>query len=252
MLFKKPTVHSSDKEDSMRILSKDTPFSINEAFRTLYTNVLYLPIEDNCKKIVITSAVPGEGKTYVAINLAISLAQNGDNKKILVLDMDLRNSRMPFLVKDICEEDANCSVGASEYLAGITEDINIVKSKVNNLYFFFSGAESPNPIGLLNSKRLSKLIKEFENSYDYIIIDTPPVNLVSDALLLQNCVNGYIIASRADYSNINNITETIKSLKEINAEIYGFVLSDINPKKSGKGKKYSKYSKYSQYKYYEK
>ena len=89
--------------DSMRILDDSTPFTIKEAFRTLYTNILYLPIEDKTKKIAITSAFPGEGKTYTSTNLAITIAQNSDNRRVLLIDMDMRKSSISKILDNLQE-----------------------------------------------------------------------------------------------------------------------------------------------------
>ena len=93
---------------------------------------------------------------------------------------------------------------------------------------------------------MSELIKICEQQFDYIIIDTPPVNVVTDALLLNEVVNGYVISTLADYSNINHVSECVESLERIGAEIYGVVLSSLKIKAGSSG--YSKYGKYSKYK----
>ena len=110
--------HSSVETDSQRILSDATPFAIREAYRSFYTNVLYLPIEDKCKKIVITSAFPGEGKTSVSINLAYTIAINSPESKILIIDADMRSPR----VIELLSLNDKKRRGLSEYLAGIDEN----------------------------------------------------------------------------------------------------------------------------------
>ena len=91
MLFKKKKVHDSYEVDMLKIIDETTPFAIKEAFGSFCTNVLYLPIANKCKKIAITSSMPGEGKTYISINLAITLAQNLVGKNVLLVDMDVRS-----------------------------------------------------------------------------------------------------------------------------------------------------------------
>ena len=119
MLRKRKVAHSSIREDLERVVDKDTPFAISESFRMLQTNILYLPISDKCKKIAITSPVSGEGKTYISINLSITLANNS-NKKILLIDMDMRVPRVKKLIQSRVLETENFS-GLSEYLAGIDD-----------------------------------------------------------------------------------------------------------------------------------
>ncbi len=229
---KKPT-HSLVKEDVFRIIDKDTPFAISESFRMLYTNVLYLPIADNCRKIVITSPVSGEGKTYISINLAITLATNS-NKKVLLIDMDMRVPRIKKLMDT--KIDGDIARGLSEYLAGIDSEANILKSNYDNLDILFSGKESSNPIGLINSKKMSTLFDEISQKYDYVIIDTPPVNIVTDALLLLDKVNGYILSARTNYSNINALTSAVETIKNVGGEVFGVVLTEVNSKNFGKTK----------------
>ena len=243
MLFfkKKKVMHASDEVDTSRILSDSSSFAVKEAFRTLYTNVLYLPIEDKCKKIAVTSSFPGEGKTYLSANLAITLAQNSDNKKILLVDLDFRKRRISKLLKQNIVLNPNKN-GLSEYLVGIDETINVCETNIANLSVVLSGGECPNPAALINSTRFENLIKEFSKDFDYIIFDTPPINVVSDALLLEKHINGFIISARSEYSNINDLSATISNLEKIKANIFGIVLTDVEPKSTTThGKKYGNY-----------
>ena len=235
MLFKRKKVpHSMIREDIERVIDKDTPFAISESFRMLHTNVLYLPISDKCRKIAITSPVSGEGKTYISVNLSITLANNSD-KKILLVDMDMRVPRVKKLLQSrvINPDGFN---GLSEYLAGIDSDAHIMKTDIDNLDVLFSGKENTNPIGLINSPKFNTLMDELEEIYDYIIIDTPPINIVTDALLLLDKVNGYILSTRANYSNINVLNTAIESIKGVGGEIFGVVLTEANYKNFTKSK----------------
>ena len=242
MMFKKLKAHESDAVDSLKLIGDDTPFAICEAFRTLYTNILYLPIEGKCKKIAVTSALPGEGKTYISINLALTLAQNSDNRKILLIDADMRKPRIARMMKSFYDTKSNTS-GLSEYLAGITEEPNIINTEIPNFSIVFSGAESVNPAGLINSSRMAAFIKKCEEEYDYVIIDTPPINVVSDAALLVKHVDGYLVATRADYSNVNEVSDALDTLSKIEAPVFGIVLTGVEQK----GRKYSSKGRYSGY-----
>lgn len=234
MFKKKKVPHSLVREDIERVLDKDTPFAISESFRMLYTNVLYLPISDKCRKIAITSPVSGEGKTYISVNLSITLANNSDNK-ILLIDMDMRVPRVKKLLQSRVKTGEKFS-GLSEYLAGIDSSVNILKTDIENLDVLFSGKENTNPIGLINSPKFNVLMEELQEKYDYIIIDTPPVNIVTDALLVLDKVNGYILSSRANYSNINALNTAIDSIKSVGGEIFGVVLTEANSKNFTKSK----------------
>ena len=235
MLFKRKKVpHSMIREDIERVLDKDTPFAISESFRMLYTNVLYLPISDKCRKIAITRPVSGEGKTYISVNLSITLANNSD-KKILLVDMDMRVPRVKKLLQSRVVNPDGFN-GLSEYLAGIDSEVHIMKTDIDNLDVLFSGKENTNPIGLINSPKFNTLMDELKEIYDYIIIDTPPINIVTDALLVLDKVNGYILSSRANYSNINALNTAIESIKSVGGEIFGVVLTEANSKNFTKSK----------------
>lgn len=237
---KKNKAHSNDRVDELRLIDDDTPFAINEAFRALYTKVLYLPITDKCRKIALTSAFSGEGKTYISINLAITLAKNSENKKILLIDADMRKPRVARILSKYNTEKVEKG-GLSEYLAGINDEPNIIQTDTPNLSILFSGKESANPIGLINSKRMDELIEKCSAMFDYIILDTPPVTVVSDAVLLADKINGYIMASRADYSNINALSEAVDIVKNVGGEVFGVVLSSVNPKNARGKYSYSSY-----------
>lgn len=241
--FNKKKAHSNDKIDELRLIDDNTPFAITEAYRSLYTKVLYLPIEDKCRKIAITSAFSGEGKTYISINLSITLAKNSETKKVLLIDCDMRKPRVARILSHYYDENA-AKGGLSEYLAGIHAEPNIVSTDIPNLSVLFSGAETANPIGLINSKRMVELLDKCSEMYDYIILDTPPVAVVSDAVLLSDKINGYIMAARADYSNIKSLSEAVENVKNLGGEVFGVVLSSVNPKNSGGSYKSYKNSGY--------
>lgn len=235
--FKKKIIHSGDLEDSHRVLDERTPFAVSEAFKALYTKILYLPIAADCKKLVITSAESGDAKTYVSCNLAITLAQNSSEKRILLVDLDMRKPRISKLIKKYIV--GATKEGLSEYLAGISEQPTVQGTSIHNLDVLFSGKESANPIGLINSSRMQSLFDYCADKYDYVIIDSPPAGVVSDAVLLADKVDGYIIAARANYTNANNLSSTVDTLKNVGAEVFGVVLSSVEPKKT-KGGTYSK------------
>ena len=238
--LKKDYCHSSIELDSQRIICDSTPFAIREAYRSFYTNVLYLPIEDKCKKIVITSAFPGEGKTSVSVNLAYTIALNSPESKILIIDADMRSPR----VIELLGMNDKKRHGLSEYLAGIDEEPNLVNSIHENLDVLLSGAQNANTPGLIASTRMKSLIQYCNEKYDYVIIDTPPVNIVSDAILLNDYVNGYILVCRADYSDVNSLADAANNLTQAGATIFGTVLSSYNAKS---GRKYGKYGRYGRY-----
>ena len=236
--------HSSLEADTQRIINDSTPFAIREAYRSFYTNVLYLPIEDKCKKIVITSAFPGEGKTSVSINLAYTIALNSPESKILIIDADMRSPR----VIELLGLNDKKRHGLSEYLAGIDEKPVIIPSDTHsNLSILLSGAQNANTPGLIASSRMESLMQFCNAEFDYVIIDTPPVNIVSDAIFLSDYVNGYILVCRADYSDVNSLADAMDNLTRAGAKIFGTLLSSYNAKSAKKYGKYGKYGRYGRY-----
>ncbi len=234
MIFGRKKSNKSEIDSSLRIIDDSTPFSIKEAFRALHVNILYLPIEDKCKKIAVTSAFSGEGKSYTAVNLAITIAQNSDKKRVLIIDMDMRASNVRTLMEKYIDHNASSvsSNGLAEYLSGITEVPEITSTSIKGLSVLFAGAESANPSSLIASNKFNELLKRLEEDYDYIIIDTPPVTYVSDALLLAEKVNGYIISTRTDYSTTTSVSKLKSKLDGVNARIFGFVYTDERVKKN--------------------
>ena len=237
----KVAVHDNDAVDAKRLITaSQLPFAVRESFKALYTNILYLNIEDKCKKIAVTSAVSGEGKTFVSTNLALTLAQNAGESKILLIDTDMRQPRVAKLL-DI----DNRSHGLSEYLAGIDSVPNFQHIPEHNLTILTSGGSNVNPTKLIGSSRMAEFLRSCEETYDYVIVDTPPVNIVTDAILLNELVNGYVISTRADYSDIKTVSEAVGALERVNAEIFGIVLTSLKLKG---GRHYGNY-KYGNYKY---
>nr|MBE6545789.1 CpsD/CapB family tyrosine-protein kinase [Oscillospiraceae bacterium] len=220
--------------DDPRVVDERTPFAIREAYKSLYTNVRYLNIEGKCKKIAVTSAVSCEGKTTVSVNLALTLAQNLEDKRILLIDADMRCPKVASAL------GLNTKArGLSEYLAGIDGDPNFEYVAEHKLMVLTAGGPNANPTKLISSERMRKLLDACEEEFDYVIIDTPPVTVVTDAALMVSNVNGYIIAIRSEYSNMNKLNECVASLEQVGGEIFGFVLSDVKVKKDT-----GKYSRY--------
>ncbi|MBO7303657.1 MAG: CpsD/CapB family tyrosine-protein kinase [Clostridia bacterium] len=248
-MFKKKKAHGKKAVDMLKIIDDNTAFAVKEAFNSLCSNVLYLPISDSCKKLVITSSVPGEGKSYISINLAITLANNLINKKILLIDMDMRSPSVSKLFNRFNDDEYNAKVGLSDYLVGLAETPNIITTDIPGLSVLFSGNEIASPAGLICSEKMSQLISKCEKEYDYILIDTPPVSVVSDATLLVERVNGYILTVRSDYSSLNSLGSAERILNAVNAPILGVVLTGYNPKKSNTYNNYNKKKYY--YGYYE-
>ncbi|MEE1043302.1 MAG: CpsD/CapB family tyrosine-protein kinase [Clostridia bacterium] len=234
------------KNKESTILNINSKFYVSEAYKTLRTNILFSSSDYGCKSFVVTSAIPGEGKTTNAINLAISFAQT--EKKVVLIDADLRK---PKLHKYF---EIGNKVGISNVISGVydgTEKDFIQKTHVENLDLITSGHIPPNPIELLASDSMYELIKELEANYDYIIIDTPPINVVSDALVLSKTVTGYILVTRSDYTEYQSLSNAMSTFELANIKPLGVILNDFTRNTSNyshKGKyKYKSYYNYYRY-----
>ena len=223
------------------LLNEDTSFAVSEAYRMARTNIFYLPTKGSCKKIVIASAVASEGKSTCSINLSKILAQAG--KKVLLIDADMRRPRIAQYLAIEKQE------GLSEYLAGISEHAEIIKNTDLGFDLIVSGNVSSSSAELLATPRISTLLEECSKSYDYIMIDTPPVNVVTDATVLADKIDGYLLAVRAGFSNVNDIKQMVLSLEQVEAKILGIILEDVDPKTElyGKYSRYGRYGKYGRY-----
>lgn len=223
------------------ILNENTSFAVSEAYRMARTNIFYLPTKDSCKKIVIASAVASEGKSTCGINISKTLAQAG--KKVLLIDADMRRPRIAqYLAIDKQE-------GLSEYLAGICDNADIVKNADLGFDIIVSGNVSSSSAELLATPRVSTLLDECSKHYDYIMIDTPPVNVVTDATVLADKIDGYLLSVRAGFSNVDDIKQMVHSLEQVDAKILGIILENVDPKTEmyGKYSRYGKYGKYGRY-----
>lgn len=219
------------------ILNDKMPTDIVEAYKEIRTNLLYMPFETKCKKIVITSSVAREGKTITAINIAISLSQLG--LKVLLIDADMRASMVNKYL-DIADKG-----GLSEYLAGISK-ARLLKNigRLGKVNLLLAGETPPNPSELLMSSRMHELLELLSEEYDYIIIDTPPINVVTDATTLVQEADGFILVVRDDYSDLNEVQRTVEKLSKLGANICGFVLNDAISRGS-KGNYYQYRDRYS-------
>ncbi len=222
-IFSKNTKHKPISR--IGLVNSKFPFAIREAYKSLHTNIVYSGINAACKKIAVTSAVPSEGKSTVAGNLACTIAQNSDNARVLLIDADLRAPA----IGDIFDIDPSTH-GLSEYLAGVDSEPNFIYFEKRNISVLPSGNKPMNPTQLLSSSSLTTLLEYCEDKFDYIIIDTPPVNVVTDALLFSSNVHGYIISVLSDYSDIKNVGDCISALEHIKANVMGFVMSGVRLK----------------------
>ena len=219
-MFKKSSRKAVRSKDDNTALN----FQIKEAYKTARTNLVFSVIKDGCKKIVITSSYNSEGKTTSAVNLAIALAQQMDIR-VLLVDCDLRKPKV----------DRFFSLPAAPGLTNVLGRINeldevIHKTKVENLEILCSGVIPPNPSELLASEAMKELITKLESNYDYIIFDTPPINVVVDALPLITDSDGVVLVIREGKSTYPDLNKTLTTLKRIDAKILGLIMNGVEMK----------------------
>lgn len=208
----------------MFFVDKEPKSMAAESYRVLRTSLEYLSVDKDIKTIVVTSSEPGEGKSTVSGNLASILAQN--NKKVIIIDCDLRK---PTIHKRL---EISNSVGLTEFIVGIKGLNDVIQKISDNFFAITSGNIPPNPSEILSSKAMEKLLNDLSISFDYIILDTPPLNLVTDAQVLAGKCDGTILVVKAEATSKDEVTKAYKELKKVNANILGSVLNGI--KKSEK------------------
>lgn len=218
-------------KDELIVFSKPKS-NISEDIRTIRTNLKFTA-NDDAKVLLVTSSVPGEGKSFISANLAAAFAQTGE--KVLLVDADLRLGR----VHKIFNQSA--AKGFSNMLiSGTSEDLPeyIKKTTIPNLYIVSRGTVPPNPSELLNSASCKKLVNIFRENFDRVIFDGVPVNGLPDSLVLANLVDRVIIVTTIGYTSIDELNQTKKALEQIDANIAGVVVNKTPTTKRGK---YSNY-----------
>ena len=195
--------------------------TLAESFRSVRTNLKYFIKETKNPVISVSSTISSEGKTFVSANLAAIIASN--NKKVLLVGLDLRKPRIHKIF------GINNDTGITNYLIGQEKFENIIfKTEVENLWYAPSGPVPPNPAELIDSPEMKEFITKAKKQFDYIIIDTPPVAIVTDALLVSPFTDLYLFVVRQRYSSKNTL-ELIEELR-INGNIknIGIVINDIS------------------------
>ncbi len=238
-LFKKSKVPFLGHE-SVKTLHKNLEFTAVEQYKLLRTNLDFTISEDvKCPIIGVTSSMRGEGKSTTAVNLSYVLAEKGN--KVLLIDGDLR---IPSIAKKM---GIASTPGLTDLLMGRGAQLPDFQSDLlSNWYILPAGDIPPNPSELLGSRRMESILESLREGFDYIVIDLPPVNIVSDALSIASLINGMIVVIREDYTEKKELERCFRQLKLSNVKVLGCVM---NESKNGNGT-YGKYRKYKYYKYY--
>lgn len=241
---KKPVVAPQIEAERAHILTEKSGFFLREAYKTLRTNVAFsLADTEGCKTVVVTSAMQAEGKSITAINLAISCAEM--NQRVLLIDCDLRRPKLSRLL------EKKPRVGLSNVLVK-PELIGeaLCHTEVAGLDAVFSGDVPPNPSELLGSARMKRLMETLEGQYDYIILDTPPVDMVTDACVLAPMCSGVLFVVRAGMSERPAVQHAVEQLRYAKAKLLGFVLNEVGHERGVYGYRRYGYYKYHSYGYY--
>lgn len=193
---------------------------ISEDIRTIRTNLQFTSADEEAKVILVTSSVPGEGKSFISSNLATAFAQTG--KSTLLIDSDLRLGRIHKIFGISNDKGlSNLLVGQNVVDCGDY----IKKTKIPDLYVIPRGTVPPNPSELLNSSNTKKIIKFLKENFDHIIFDGVPINGLPDSLIVASMVDRVVIVSSAGYTQIEELNNTKKALEKIDAKIAGVVLN---------------------------
>ena len=238
------------KVDRKYILSSNSGFYLREAYKALRTNVNFsLADKEGCKTVIVTSAMQSEGKSLTALNLAISLAQT--DIKVIIVDCDLRRPK----INRLLNVSAPCGL-SNVLMESHRLDEAIIKSDEHGVDIILSGDVPPNPSELLASNRMSELLEKLRERYDFIVIDSPPVDLVIDAVVLAPQSDGILFVVRADQSERGAIIHAIEQLEYAKAKVLGFVFNGVNSESGGgygkyryKQKGYRRYGYKSRYGY---
>ena len=224
------------------IVHKNPKSPNSEIFRTLRTNIQFMNTNKKLKTLLVTSTFPGEGKSWVASNLAVTFAQAG--KKVLLIDADMRKGRQ-YRIFDIAPKP-----GLSNYLSETEIDDNgkatrnageyVQETGVDNLYVIAAGNVPPNPSELLVSPQMLKLLEDLKEICDLVIIDGTPCELVADSIILSRIVDSCIIVTAHNVTKKDALERVIKNIRNVGGKLAGVVINKV-PVTKGYGQKYYYY-----------
>ena len=253
MSIRMPIIRKKDKNGSYSYYSSKTSYSnigdptgkfaIIEGFKIARTNIQFSLSASNENSFAVTSWSKGEGKSTATSNIAISFSKM--EKKVILLDCDLRRPNIHNLLK------IENSLGLTSVLCNEQSFEQVVhKDVLPNLDVLTVGTIPPNPSELIASDNFANLIKTLKKEYDYVIMDTAPIGIVTDALLVKDLVAGYLVIVREGVTTHGDIQNFLSTCETAGAKAMGFLKVGCNPG-SGKGGKYRKYNrKYGSYDYY--
>ncbi len=234
--------NSGHSRRTVRLVGDESNFAMREAYKSGRTNIVFALPEEESSVVLVTSSWPMEGKTTNCANLAVAFAQTG--ARTLLIDCDLRKPRIHKIFK------VTSKFGLTNVLRKFcTVEEALFHTTYDNLDVLTSGHIPPNPGELLGSDEMKTLIDELKKTYKYIIIDTPPVNMVSDAIILSPVSSGVALVVRQGITDHKSITEALEKMNFAGVKTLGFILNDaIDPQ----GNYYNGSKRYRRKHYYSK
>lgn len=225
------------------ITDNTTPFYVTESYKTMRTNLIFSLSTSDKKIIAVSSAMPSEGKSTTAANMAIALSQLSNNK-ILLIDGDMRK---PVQHRNFGLKNSSGLSTILGKMANLEECIQV--SVMENLDIMTAGTQPPNPAELLGSEQMKVLLNQLSKQYNYIIIDMPPLNVVSDALAVSQLVGGMVFVVKHSVTTSDDIDQVIRKAELSKMKLLGFAVTRIKRKNSGNSYYYKKYHNYGGYGY---
>lgn len=219
--------------DFMIASGNDVPFNYVESFKSLRTNLNFIAATEKLNTFILTSAIPGEGKSNTAINLAITLAE--DSKSVVVVDCDLRKPSLNRYLKL-----GHNFKGVTDILTGsATVEDALIQFEDLGIHVLTAGAVPPNPSEMLSSEPMKKLVEDLKAAFDYVILDTPPVSVVTDAAILGRYADGALLCVRSNYAPKETVQLAKERLTAVGVRILGVVLTGFDAKNDNKSSAYS-------------
>lgn len=207
--------------NSELITHRDPKSPISEVFKTLRTNLQFMKHKDDSITLLVTSTMPGEGKTWVTSNLGVAFAQS--DKKVVIIDSDMRKGRLHNIF------ETNIFPGLSNYLAEDKKSIKeyLIKTEIENLSIIPAGNVPPNPSELLSTERMLQGLEELKRSFDIILFDSTPCMLVTDAVIISRIVDATMIVSSHKLTKMENLKTVQKNIENVGGKIAGVIINRI-------------------------
>lgn len=216
----------SNSDERKTLLDKEFPFYIVESYKAMRTNIVFSLSTSEKKIFAVSSADPGEGKSTTSSNIAIALAQA--DHKVLLIDADMRKPVQHMIFKVKNKNGLSSVIGKM-----VTTQQCIHKDVVKNLDLLSAGPKPPNPSELLASEQAEKMMNELSEKYDYIVVDTPPVNVVSDAMGISKSLAGIFLVLKYGETTFDTTEKAMKKIQLADMNMLGFIVNDITGRHHG-------------------